>query len=244
MVFQLFLLFTVLFCPLLWRFGINIIFLFSYKKASSSRQQSADHEKHLENSTELKSIVTMSGGTGLDTYETVNDSKEYTYAVVEKGNRKSKCGRNESSFYEQEAGMLSDDGPHFPKDHSEMVQAAEKTVESSAESKSKEDEERKDCVYAVVHIKPGQTTACKEPTIQRESLDPTCTEHHSSKAEGTEELMNISSFGHGKEITNNETATEQNPQGGEECKEYLYAVVDKANKKRRPPQVLASCTYS
>ena len=219
--------------------------LSSFVLQKASRQQSVEYEQHLHSSTEMNVIGMFGPEEGLDAHGTANEGKQdYTYAVVEKGNRKSRCVQSESSFQEQAAGMPTDNRHIVETDSSVKGETAEQEKLECVEGKSKEDEERKDCVYAIVHIKPGQTTVCKEPTVQGKSLDATCTEHCSSKTEGSEELVNISSFGHGKEITSNEIATEQNPHGGEECKEYLYAVVDKANKKRRPPQVLASCTYS
>ena len=97
---------------------------------------------------------------------------------------------------------------------------------------SMENDERKDHVYAVVHIQPEQrkVTFCKDLVVQGESLDATRPSQHHVNAGNSEESDSASSG----------TAAdgEPNAQSRDESKEYLYAVVDKAKKKQKPPQVM------
>jgi len=72
--------------------------------------------------------------------------------------------------------------------------------------------------------------------VQGEGLEATSTPCLFSKDGNSVKLPDVSSFGHRKEMTNNEAAAGQNPDSGEENKDYLYAVVNKTNKKQTPPQ--------
>ena len=176
----------------------------------------------------------------LDTYETVNEaSQEHTYAVVEKRSGKSKRGQRESSTEEQGVAMqtLSDERYLIPTEHPVTKNAAEE--QEGCEDKFKKKEETKDCVYAVVHIKPGQIKASvrEGAAVQGENLGATFTPCLSSKDGNSVELLDVSSCGHEKEMTSHEGAAGYNPDSEEECKDHLYAVVNKANKKRTPPQV-------
>ena len=176
----------------------------------------------------------------MDTYETVNEeSQEHTYAVVEKSNRKSRRRQRDSSTEEQGIAMqmLSDEGYLIPTEHPVTTIAAEEQEDCEDEFKKKE--KTKDCVYAVVHIKPGQgkDSVSKGSAVQGEGLEATSTPCLFSKDGNSVKLPDVSSFGHGKEMTNNEAAAGQNPDSGEENKDYLYAVVNKTNKKQTPPQV-------
>jgi len=173
----------------------------------------------------------------MDTYETVNEeSQEHTYAVVEKSNQKSRRGQRESPTEEQGKAMqtLSDEGYVIPTEHPVTTKAAEE--QEGRDDKFKKKRETKDCVYAVVHIKPGQGrhSVRKRSAVQGEGLQGPCL---FSQDGNSVELLHVSTFGHSKEMTNSEVAAGQNPESGEGCKDYLYAVVNKANKKRTPPQV-------
>ena len=109
-----------------------------------------------------------------------------------------------------------------------------------ADVKTAEKQENKDHVYAIVHkdntgregaasvhartpsskrLEPA-SRACSavEPVNRSSSADPA---NHSDERPYSVELVNHS----------------QEALGGDEKKDYLYAVVDKANKKKRPPQV-------
>ena len=177
-------------------------------------------------------------------FETVNEAKqEPTYATVEKSNRKLRLDENEPPTHVQESRIQtpSGDGYLTPTENPATVEAVEKR--ESAESGSNQKERKKDCVYAVVYINSGQgnTTVCKEPTIQGESLEMKCTPRQSFEDGNSVELVNVSSFGNGKELEliDSKAEAEKNPNSEEGGKEDLYAVVDKTKKKRRPPQVLA-----
>jgi len=219
---------------------VNPLFCCATKSASSLRQQTADHEHHLDNSAEPTVQLNMlQPGESLETYETVNEaSQEHTYAVVEKSSGKSKRGQGESSTEEQGVAMqtLSDERYLIPTEHPVTTKAAEE--QEGCEVKFKKKEETKDYVYAVVHIKPGQIKASvrKGSAVQGENLEATFTPCLSSKDGNSVELLDVSSCGHEKEMTSHEGAAGYNPDSEEECKDHLYAVVNKANKKRTPPQ--------
>ena len=70
-------------------------------------------------------------------------------------------------------------------------------------------------------------------------MDATRPSQHHVNAGNSEESDSASS-GPEKEVINSGTAAdgERKTQDGVENKEYLYAVVDKAKKKRKPPQVM------
>jgi len=175
----------------------------------------------------------------LDTYETVNKAnREQTYAVVEKRSAKSRLGQRESSTQPTVMQTLSDEGYLIPTEHPVTTKAAKEL--KSCEETIKKKEETKECVYAVVHIKPGSSA------VQGESLEDKSTPCPSSKDGNSMELMDALSFSHGKEVTSSEAAAGENPDVEEECKDHLYAVVNKANKKRTPPQVttISMCLIS
>jgi len=209
--------------------------------ASSSSKKSVEQNQHLESSTEAIVGVSVPAE---GNYETVNEAKqEHTYAVVDKSNRNSRLDEKEPPTHVQESRMQrpSGDGYLTPTDHPATAEAGEKR--ENAESESKQKEGKNDCVYAIVYINSGQgnTTVCKEPTIQGESLEMKCTPRQSFEDGNSMELVNVSSFGNGKEfeMIDSKAEAEKNPNSGEGRKEDLYAVVDKTKKKRRPPQVLA-----
>ena len=85
----------------------------------------------------------------------------------------------------------------------------------------------------------GKVTFCKDLVVQGESLAATRPSQLYTNDEKFEEFENLASSEPEKEVTNSGTAAtgEPNTQSGDESKEYLYAVVDKAKKKRKPPQV-------
>ena len=177
---------------------------------------------------------------GLDTYETVNEDKqEHTYADVKNINGTSRCDNSEFFSHQQEARTQNEhnDGYLIPTDGSAMVHT------EGYRDNSMENDERKDRVYAVVHIQPGEGKAkfCKELVVQGESLDATRSSQLYANGEHSMQFENPASPGAENEVANSGTPTEGEPntQGGDaESKDYLYAVVDKAKKKRKPPQVI------
>ena len=191
-----------------------------FQIGSSSKPQSPCDEQHLESSTELSVSVGISQpAESLDSYHPIEERKqEHINAIVEKGNERTV---NE---------MQLDDGYPVPTEKF-----------GSCKSSSKDKEKMKDCAYAVVHIRPGQgkSSLCKHSTaVLRERLEDRSTPKRCSKDGRPMELVNLSTFGHAKEMTDSEGGTGENPHSREEFKNYLNAVVDKANKKRKPPKVL------
>jgi len=216
-------------------------FSFFSLQASNPSQTSDVHNQHLESSTEVTVGVSMPEE---GNYEAVNEPKqEPTDTIVDKSNRKSRLDVKESSSHVQESRVQTPSGGGYltPTDHPATAEAVEKR--ESAESDTKQKGGKQGCVYAIVHINSGQgnTTVCKEPTIQGESLEMKCTLRQSSEDGNSVELVNVSSFGNRKEfeMIDSKAEEEKNPNIGEGRKEDLYAVVDKTKKKRRPPQVLA-----
>ena len=215
-----------------------MLFFFSLQ-ASSSSQKSAEQIQRLESSTEVIVGVTRPEE---GNYETVNEAKqEHTYAVVDKSKRKSRLDEKESSTHVRKSRVQTPSGGGYltPTDRTATTKAVEKR--ESAESESEQKEGKRDCVYAVVYINSGQgnTTVCKEPTIQGESLEMKCTSSQPFEDGNSVELVNVSSFGNGNgfEVIDSKAQAEKNLNSEEGRKEDLYAVVDKTKKKRRPPQV-------
>ena len=165
---------------------------------------------------------------GQSTFRTVSESKEeYTYAVVDKSKRKSRC--NESSVEQGEEQQTPPDDGHFT-DHPVSGDSEERI------EKTTDKEDRKDHVYAVVHIQQGKAAVCRDPALQQENVDATYAPHSSThEGAGDAERLNSLSLEREKETTQNSSAAD----GQNESGEYLYAAVDKASKKQRPPQVPA-----
>ena len=215
---------------------VDAVVVFS-SQASSSSQKPRQQNQHLESSTEVTVGVSMPEE---GNYETVNEAKqEHTYAVVDKSNRKSRFEEKEPPTHAQESRIQtpSDDGYLTPTDNPATVEAVEKR--ENAEIDSKQKERGKDCVYAVVYI--NNSGQGKEPTTQGESLEMKCTPRQSFEDGNSVELVNVSSFGNGKEfeMIDSKAEAEKNPNSVGGRKEDLYVIVDKSKKKRRPPQVLA-----
>ena len=162
-------------------------------------------------------------------FKTVRESKEeYTYAVVDKSKRKSRCSESSVLEHGEEQQTPTDDG-HFT-DYPVSVESEDRI------EKTTDKNDRKDHVYAVVHIQQGKASFSRNPALQEESVDATYAPNSSThKGGGHAELLNFLPFERGKETTQNSGAAD----GQNECGEYLYAAVDKASKKQRPPQVLA-----
>ena len=217
--------------------------LFFFLQASNSKTQPDTHNTHLESSSQLRVYLNLSPSEdGLDTNETVSEEKqEHTYADIKNSNRKSRCDNSELLSHQQEGRVQNEPTDEYliPTDRSIMVHA-ERNLQRYGDN-SMENDERKDHVYAVVHIQPGQgkVTFCKDLAVQGESLDAKRPSRLHTNDEKLEEFENLASSIPEKVVTNSGTAAEGEPnaQGGDAGKEYLYAVIDKAKKKRKPPQV-------
>ena len=222
----------------------EVICLLLFLKASNSKTQPDTHNTHLGSSSQLRVYVNLSPSEdGLDTYETVNEEKqEHTYDDVKNINGESRFHNSELFSHQQEASAQNEpsDGYLIPTDPSIMVHA-DRNLPSYG-GNTLENDERKGHVYAVVHIQPeqGKVTFCKDLVVQGESLDSTRPSQHYVNDGHSEEFDNFASSGPEKEVTNSGTAAagEPNTQSGDESKKYLYAVVDKAKKKRKHPQVM------
>ena len=228
----------------------------TYKKPSSPGQQSVEHRRHLESSAaEVTVHVTLSRSkAGRGTYETIGDQEGPTYANVTQINRKSKTHREESLTHEDgTAQQTQSKDVHCTPLESSPLDASDKR---EGDVKTAEKQENKDHVYAIVHkdntgraeraasvhartpsskrLEPAsRARSAAEPVDSSSSADPA---NHSDERPYSVELVNHS----------------QEALVGDEKKDYLYAVVDKANKKKRPPQViitgkffcLVACAFS
>ena len=193
---------------------------------------------------------------GLDSYETVNDCKEESaYEAVEKNNRKSRSDTGES-FTREEAKkqMRSDDGYCIPLDNSPKVDATKKLeTHGVVDVKMEKEEENMGHVYAVVHKdSPGKVSRASFHAKARCSLQGDTSVNRPSSVAPVSCLSSVQSDDRSTSVNpvkrsssaieternTNETAADEEAVAGEEKKEYLYAAVDKANKKRRPPQVI------
>lgn len=133
----------------------------------------------------------------------------------------------------------SEDGYCMPLDRSPKMDAMKKLeAHGVVDAKTAEKLENKDHVYADVHkdnkgrdsaasfhartpcsrLEPANRPSSVGPVNRTSSADPVnCSDARSSSVEPVNHSQDILS--------------------GDEKKDYLYAVVDKANKKKKPPQV-------
>ena len=220
----------------------------TYKKPLSPGQQSVEHRRHLESSAaEVTVRVTLSRTkAGQGTYETIGDQEGPTYANVTQINRNSKSQTHREESLTHEDGTAkqtqSKDVHCTPLESSPLDATNKREAHGVADVKTPEKQENKDHVYAIVHkdntgraegaasvharapsskrLEPA-SRACSavEPVNSSSSADPA---NHSDERPYSVELVNHS----------------QEALVGDEKKDYLYAVVDKANKKKRPPQVI------
>ena len=234
-----------------------------YKDSRAKVSRASFHAKtrcSLRDGTSLETVNRPSSlqpmSRGLDSYKTVNDcKKESTYEAVEKKNRKSTSDKGKS-FTREEAKkqMRSDDGYFIPVDNSPKVNATKKlATHGVVDAKIEKEEENKGHVYAVVHKdSPGKVSRASFHAKARCSLQGDTSVSRSSSVAPVSRLSSVqsdhrstsvnpvkrSSSAIETERNTNETATDEDAVAGEEKKEYLYAAVDKANKKKRPPQVI------
>ena len=202
----------------------------TYEVPPSSELQSIDPVlvQQIESSAELTVHLTLSQTeSGLATYETVsNCKKECEYDGIDETYRKSKSVSKEFSDIQERA-----------RENTVLV-SGENGIQQPSTSCNKK-EEKEDYVYAVVY-KERKGRASSEASILKKSSDPT--------QKGTSRLpVNrgscVGSIGRPSHpsdsgLENNTKAVESKtpqPGGGTE---YLYAAVDKTEKKRKQPQVI------
>ena len=216
----------------------------TYKKPLSPGQQSVEHGRHLESSAaEVTVHVTLSRTkAGLDTYETIGDQQGPTYANVKEINKKYQTNREE--YLTREDGTAeqtqSEDEHCFPLESSQLDATNKLEAHGGADVKTAEKQENKDHVYAIVHKdnKGRDSTAtvhAKTPCSKR--LEPASTGCSAVKPENRSSTADPADHSYARPcsvelVNNSQEALEE-----DEKKDYLYAVVDKANKKKRPPQV-------
>ena len=216
----------------------------TYKKPLSPGQQSVEHGRHLESSAaEVTVHVTLSRTkAGLDTYETIGDQQGRTYANVKQINMRYQTNREESLTHEDGTAKQtqSKDGQCLPLKSSPLDATNKLEVHGVADVKTAEKQENKDHVYAIVHKdNKGRHSAAsvhaKTPCSKR-------LEHASTVCSAVKPVMRSSTADPANHLDARPCSVElvSNSQEAlveDEKKDYLYAVVDKANKKKRPPQV-------
>ena len=216
----------------------------TYKKPLSPGQQSVEHGRHLESSAaEVTVHVTLSRTkAGLDTYETIGDQQGPTYANIKQINMKYLTNREQSSTHEDGTAKQtqSEDEHCLPLESSPLDATNKLEAHGVADVKTAEKQENKDHVYAIVHKdSKGRDSAAsvhaKTPCSKRlEPVSPACSAVKPVNRSSTADPADHSyARPCSVELVNNpQEALEE-----DEKQDYLYAVVDKANKKKRPPQV-------
>ena len=178
----------------------------------------------------------------LDTYETIGDQEGPTYANVKETSKNSQIHREEALTYEERTPKQtqSEDEYCMPLESSSMDATSKLNTHGVVDVKTEEKLENKDHVYAVIHKESkgrdsvasfhARTPCSKhlepailpnsavEPANCSPSADPV---NHSDARCSSAKPVNHS----------------QDALSGDEKKDYLYAVVDKTNKDKRPPQV-------
>ena len=211
----------------------------TYKKPSSPGRQSVEHGRHLDSSAaEVTVHVTLSRTkAGLDTYETVEVQEGPTYANVKQ--TKSQTQREEPLTHEDGTAKQtqSEDGYCMPLESSPL-DATNKLQAHGVENAEKQ--ENKDHVYAVVH-KDTKGRDSAESVHARTScskrLEPAICPYSDIEPVNRSSSADPANQSDAKPSSMEPANHSQGALLGDEKKDYLYAVVDKANKKKRPPQV-------
>ena len=225
--------------------------LCTYEIPSTSEQQSTDHVdvQQTRSCAELTVHLTLSRvETGLTTYETVRDcNEECDYATVEKSNRKLRPNEEGHSSPQDRKGKETE---------SEGVRGASEQAPTTVDDGDNDKEKEKDHVYAVVHKdRKGRASGASFHNKARCSLKEETSGLPVNRSSSVGPVSRLSSLGSGNRFSsmepanrssfatekgvdiNAEAAEEKTPGAGENT-EYLYAVVDKANKKKKQPQVI------
>jgi len=162
----------------------------------------------------------------VDTYETIGDQEGPTYANVKQTSRKSRIHRAESLTHEDEIAKQtqSEDGYCMPLESLPLDATNKLEGHGVEDAKIAEKQENKDFVYAVVH----KDNKGKDPeaTVRASTPSSKCVEPAIPPSSDVENVNRSSS-----------ADPPQDALEGDEKKDYLYAVVDKANTKKRQPQV-------
>ena len=179
---------------------------------------------------------------GLDTYETIGDQEGSTYANVKQTNKKSHIHREESLIYEERTPKQTqaDDGYCMPLESSPMAATNKLDAHEVVDVKIAEKEENIDHVYANIQKEnKGRDseasfharTPCSKPL--EPAIRPSSAVEPANRSSSADPVNHTDARCSSVEPVNHS----QDALPGDEKKDYLYAVVDKANKKKRPPQV-------
>ena len=218
--------------------------LCTYEIPSTSDEQSIDHVHQTQSCAEHTVHISRMDA-GPTTYETVSDhKKECEYATIDKSNRKSRSnGEGYSAHQDRKGTETESDGGRGALDQSPT------SVDDGDNDKEKE----KEHVYAVVHKdKKGRASGASSENraqcSQQEGTSGLPVDRSSPVGPGSllssgnrfssMEPVNRSSLATETGLDINAAAAEEKTPGAGENTEYLYAVVDKANKKKKPPQVM------
>ena len=178
---------------------------------------------------------------GLDTYETIGDQEGPTYANVKQNNKKSQIYREESLTYEERTPKQTqaDDGYCMPLESSPMAATNKLDAYEVVDVKIAEKEENIDHVYANIQKEnQGRDSEAsfhaRTPCSNLESaILPSSAVKPANRSSSADPVNHTDARCSSVEPVNHS----QDALPGNEKKAYLYAVVDKANKKKRPPQV-------
>ena len=208
-------------------------------------EQSDEHGRHLGSSAaEVTVHVTLSRTeAGQDTYETIGDKEGPTYANVKQTNRNSQTLREGSLTYEGGIPKQTEskDGNCMPLESSPLDTTNKLEAHGVVDFETAGKQENKDYVYAVVHKEDkgrdslasfhARASCSKhmEPAIRPNSAVESANRLSSAPDPANHSDARCSSL---EPLSHSPDAL-----SGNEKKEYLYAVVNKANTKKRPPQV-------
>ncbi|XP_068703665.1 uncharacterized protein [Montipora foliosa] len=209
-------------CVILWFFCMHQ----PRVKASNSKSRRPEGQQ-LNNCTQLRERdVCPPPEEKMDKYEDIDEIKQQNIIANIKVERKSRWRK--SLVPEQKALIhaQSSDGYLVPFDESTPAGTSEKSDVLSGYTKIGQERQH---VYAVVNIdnKQGKVTFHKGPVMQ--DGDPCPTDNGGNYNPS----VDLSSLGLESDVTESEAAK------ANECKDYLYAVVHKTEKKRQPPQMPA-----
>ena len=196
----------------------------------------------------------------MDTSETANVRKEEsTYETVQLTNRKSRSDGGEYINREEggEKKARSEDRCSFPLGSTRDLDATKKSeTQGVVDVETKKQEENKDRVYAVAnkggkgkvsgssfHVKAKYSLKDDTPLEPVNGLSSVESVNRLSDVQpavclSSVDPVNPSSSVAETGLKNKKAVADEGGPAGDEKKDYVYAVVDKANKKRKPPQVI------
>ena len=176
-------------------------------------------------------------------YKIVGDQEGPTYANGKQTNRKSQTHREDSLTHEDGTPKQTQsvDGNYMPLVSSPVDATNKLNAHAEVYVKTAGKQENKDYVYAVVH-KDNKGRDCVASFDTRKA----CSKHMEPVIHPNSAVESANRSSSASDPANHSDARcsaveqlnhSQDALSGDEEKEYLYAVVDKANRKKRPPQV-------